>query len=82
MLKIVSGAQSGVDRAALDAARALRLVTGGWCPRGRIAEDGCIRRRYRLLETPSAGYAQRTEWNVRDRAARKLLVRLFAQFGP
>lgn len=66
MRKIVSGGQSGVDRAALDAARALGIAAGGWCPRGRIAEDGRIRRRYRLLETPSSGYAQRTEWNVRD----------------
>ncbi|MDW8469039.1 MAG: putative molybdenum carrier protein [Burkholderiales bacterium] len=39
---------------------------GGWCPRGRRAEDGPIARRYRLRETPSADYAQRTAWNVRD----------------
>ena len=74
-LKIVSGAQSGVDRAALDAARALRLSAGGWCPRGRIAEDGCIRRRYRLVETPSADYWQRTELNVRDSDATLVLNR-------
>lgn len=64
--KIISGGQSGVDRAALDAALALRIPIGGWCPRGRIAEDGRIRRRYCLLETPSGNYPQRTEWNVRD----------------
>jgi len=64
--KIVSGGQSGVDRAALDAALALGIACGGWCPRGRIAEDGRIRRRYRLVETPSGNYPQRTEWNVRD----------------
>jgi hypothetical protein len=64
--RIVSGGQSGVDRAALDAARALGIPAGGWCPRGRIAEDGRLRRRYRLVETPSAGYAERTEWNARD----------------
>jgi predicted Rossmann-fold nucleotide-binding protein len=64
--KIVSGGQSGVDRAALDAARALGMASGGWCPRGRIAEDGRIRRRYCLVETPSGNYPQRTEWNVRD----------------
>jgi Circularly permutated YpsA SLOG family len=73
--RIVSGGQSGVDRAALDAARALGIPAGGWCPRGRIAEDGCIRRRYRLVETPSRGYAQRTEWNVRDSDATLIVNR-------
>ena len=66
MLKVVSGGQTGVDRAALDAARATGLPCGGWCPRGRLAEDGAIDPAYPLVETPSADYAQRTEWNVRD----------------
>jgi hypothetical protein len=65
-IRIVSGGQTGVDRAALDAARRLRIPAGGWCPRGRLAEDGPIPRRYRLVQTPSADYAQRTAWNVRD----------------
>jgi len=64
--KIVSGGQTGVDRAALDAALELGLACGGWCPRGRRAEDGPLADRYPLAETPSADYAQRTEWNVRD----------------
>lgn len=64
--RIVSGSQTGVDRAALDAARALRISIGGWCPRGRRSEAGPIPRRYRLRETPSSEFAQRTEWNVRD----------------
>jgi len=64
--RIVSGGQTGVDRAALDVARELGIAAGGWCPRGRRAEDGRIRRRYRLRETPSRDYAQRTGWNVRD----------------
>jgi len=64
--KVVSGGQSGVDRAALDAARELGIPSGGWCPKGRRAEDGRIPRRYRLAETPSGNYIQRTEWNVRD----------------
>ena len=64
--KVVSGGQSGVDRAALDAARELGIPSGGWCPKGRRAEDGRIPRRYRLVETPSGNYIQRTEWNVRD----------------
>jgi len=66
VLKVVSGGQTGVDRAALDAARAAGLPCGGWCPKGRLAEDGPIDSAYPLVETPSADYAQRTEWNVRD----------------
>jgi hypothetical protein len=64
--KIISGGQTGADRAALDWAREHGLPHGGWCPRGRIAEDGSIPRRYRLRQTPSVEHAQRTEWNVRD----------------
>ena len=64
--KIVSGGQSGVDRAALDVAAELSLLRGGWCPRGRYAEDGPISDFYPLTETPSPATAQRTEWNVRD----------------
>lgn len=64
--QIVSGGQTGVDRAALDVALELGLPCGGWCPKGRRAEDGPIPPRYPLRETPSDEYAQRTEWNVRD----------------
>ncbi|MFB6271291.1 MAG: putative molybdenum carrier protein [Salinibacter sp.] len=64
--KIVSGGQTGVDRAALDAALAHDVPVGGWCPTGRRAEDGRIPDRYLLCETPSENYAQRTAWNVRD----------------
>ncbi len=63
---IVSGGQTGVDRAALDVALDLGIPCSGWCPRGRKAEDGRIPRRYPLRQTPSARYAQRTRWNVRD----------------
>jgi len=73
--KIVSGGQTGVDRAALDAALAAGLAAGGWCPRGRRAEDGAISDAYPLDETPSAQYRQRTEWNVRDSDATLILVR-------
>lgn len=65
-MEIVSGGQTGVDRAALDTALQLGLHCGGWCPRGRRAEDGPIPERYPLRETPTASYPQRTEWNVRD----------------
>jgi len=74
-MKIVSGGQTGVDRAALDVALELALPCGGWCPRGRKAEDGTIAARYPLTETPAAEYAQRTEWNVRDADATLVLTR-------
>jgi len=64
--KIVSGGQTGVDRAALDVALKYKISCGGWCPKGRIAEDGLIAKRYPLKETESSDYALRTEWNVRD----------------
>ena len=64
--KIVSGGQTGVDRAALDAALAHGVPVGGWCPQWRRAEDGRIPERYPLQKTPSEEYAQRTAWNVRD----------------
>jgi hypothetical protein len=64
--KIVSGGQTGADRAALDYAIAIGIPHGGWCPKGRKAEDGLIGPGYALAETPRADYLQRTEWNVRD----------------
>ena len=65
-VQIVSGGQTGADRAALDWAIAHGIEHGGWCPRGRRAEDGTIPAQYRLRETPRSTYIQRTEWNVRD----------------
>jgi len=64
--RIVSGGQTGADRAALDVAIRHNVPHGGWCPAGRHAEDGTIHPRYHLTETPDAGYEQRTAWNVRD----------------
>jgi hypothetical protein len=64
--KIVSGGQTGADRAGLDFAIDRGIPHGGWCPRGRWAEDGSIDPKYCLLETPSSDPTQRTEWNVRD----------------
>jgi len=66
LVKIVSGGQTGADRAALDWAMARGLEHGGWCPLGRRAEDGAIPPRYLLTQTPTERWEQRTEWNVRD----------------
>jgi hypothetical protein len=63
---IVSGGQTGADRAALDFAIRFGIPHGGWCPRGRLAEDGPLDERYQLTESPSYKYDQRTRWNVRD----------------
>jgi hypothetical protein len=65
-LKIVSGGQTGADRAALDFAIEHGIPHGGWCPKGRLAEDGPLSDQYNLEETPSAEYLQRTEFNIRD----------------
>jgi hypothetical protein len=72
--KLISGGQTGVDRAALDVASDLGLQAGGWCPKGRRAEDGMIPETYPLKETPSRDYEQRTEWNVRDSDATLILT--------
>lgn len=64
--RIVSGGQTGADRAALDWAIEHNVPHGGWCPKGRKAEDGPLAARYNLIETPTDNYIQRTEWNVRD----------------
>jgi len=65
-LQIISGGQTGADRAALDWAISKGLRHGGWCPRGRLAEDGPIPLRYELRETTTANYLQRTQQNVQD----------------
>lgn len=72
--RIVSGGQTGVDRAALDTALALGIDCGGWCPRGRLAEDGPIPDSYPLIETGSEDYAERTRRNVRDSDATLILT--------
>jgi hypothetical protein len=74
-LKIVSGGQTGVDRAALDFAIAASIPHGGWCPKGRRAEDGRIPLPYQLQESDARDYAVRTEQNVIDSDATLILFR-------
>ena len=64
--KIISGGQTGADRAALDAAMKLEVAHGGWVPKGRRAEDGPIPSRYHLEEMPTESYPKRTEKNLRE----------------
>lgn len=73
--KVISGGQTGVDRAALDVAFELGIPSAGWCPQGRRAEDGRIDDCYPLKETQNADYTERTEWNVRDSDGTLVLVR-------
>lgn len=79
--QIVSGGQTGVDRGALDAAIELSLAHGGWCPHGRLAEDGIIPAHYLLREHKSPDYAARTEQNVIDSDATLILYRDRLQGG-
>ena len=75
VIRIVSGGQTGVDRAALDAAAVAGLERGGWVPRGRLAEDGPIAAAYPMRQADSPDYAVRTRLNVADSDATLILTR-------
>lgn len=75
--KIISGGQTGVDRGALDAALECGFPCGGWCPAGRLAEDGVLDRRYPLQELVGGDYTARTLRNVLDSDAT-----LIVHYGP
>jgi len=79
--KIISGGQTGVDRAALDVALELGVPCGGWCPKERRAEDGPIDLRYPLRETTSRDYRVRTEKNVKEADGTLILTRGLARGG-
>jgi hypothetical protein len=80
--KIISGGQTGVDQGALSAALKIGIDCGGWCPPGRLCEDGVIPKHFPLIETPversidapDVPRSLRTEWNVRDADASLILV--------
>ncbi len=72
-MRLVSGGQTGADRAALDVALELGIDHGGWVPKGRAAEDGPLPDRYRVRETPAEDRAERTERNVADSDATLLI---------
>lgn len=71
--RIISGGQTGVDRAGLEAAIALGIGHGGWCPLGRLAEDGVIPSRYELVENHTSDYKVRTAQNVEESDATLIL---------
>jgi hypothetical protein len=73
--KIISGGQTGADRAALDVAIKLSIPHGGWIPKGRKAEDGTLSEIYRLKEMPTASYPKRTEQNVIDSDGTLIIAR-------
>lgn len=64
--KIVSGGQTGADRAGLDAAICVGIEHGGWCPKYRRSEDGAVPRCYKLAETTSWKYPERTLKNISE----------------
>ena len=74
-LRIISGGQTGIDRIALDVAMELGLQHGGWCPKGRVAEDGTIPEKYLLCVTDSRKYAVRTEKNIAESNGTLILYR-------
>lgn len=72
--KIISGGQTGVDQGALEAALSLNISLGGFCPNGRICENGIIPDKFQLIETESKDYSDRTEKNIINSDATLILT--------
>jgi hypothetical protein len=73
--KIISGGQTGADQAALDVAIDHNIPHGGWCPKGRLAEDGIIEHRYQLQETSTANYPELLRRMLRTQTEPNLCTR-------
>ena len=73
--KIISGGQTGADRAALDVAIKLIILHGGWIPKGRKTEDGTLPEIYKLKEMPTDSYPARTEQSVIDSDGTLIIAR-------
>ena len=87
IIKIRTGGQTGVDRAAMDFAREHKIPFCGWCPKGGWAEDypdppGLLLDYPELTETPSADPAQRTKWNMRDSDAILTIIPAGSMHSP
>lgn len=67
--RLIAGGQTGADRGGLLAAMAVGIPHGGWCPKGRLAEDGIVPREFQLQETATSNYPDRTRRNVMEAGA-------------
>lgn len=72
--RIISGGQTGADRAALDFAIKMYLPHGGWVPKGRLSEDGPIDDHYQFKEMNTGSYPKRAEWKVTDSDGTLILI--------
>lgn len=79
--KIISGGQTGADRAALDASIEFHVPHGGWIPKGRLTEEGPLPEKYHLKEMPTSSYSKRTEQNVMDSDGTLIISRGFPTGG-
>jgi hypothetical protein len=75
LTKIISGGQTGVDRGALEAGLKLGIEIGGYCPKGRLAEDGTISDKYPMVELTTKTYPPRTKRNIAESDGTLILVR-------
>jgi hypothetical protein len=82
LAKIISGGQTGADRGGLEAAIALNIPHGGYCPKGRLAEDGCVPHRYSLIELSTRDYPTRTLWNIAKSDGTLVFVSSLKEAGP
>jgi len=79
--KIISGGQTGVNQAALDAARKLNIAHGGWIPNGRKTENGPLPVKYNLKELGTTNYSKRTEQNIFDSDGTLILTQVRQNYG-